>query len=119
MRAYRGEFLSVDTNNVQQSVQVFLCDSPLKRLRGLLGREHLLEEGLFWLKPCSAVHTWFMSAGIDLAYLDENQKILKLVARIDPWRLSACSGAKSVLELPRGRIAELALNLGDRFLCHR
>ena len=40
--------------------------------------------------------------------------MVKIVDGIKPWRLSACMGARSVLEMAAGRAREAGLKAGDR-----
>ena len=112
-----GTFITAASEDENPSVKAFLCESLFQRLRGLLGREELLSEMLFWIRPCSSVHTCFMRVAIDLVYLDKRQNILKLVSGLRPWKFSGCVGASSVLELAEGQVDKLGLSIGDSFLC--
>ena len=112
-----GTFITAASEDQDLSVRVFVCESLFQRLRGLLGREEVLSEMLFWIRPCSSVHTCFMRVAIDLVYLDKRQNILKLVSGLRPWKFSGCVGASSVLELAEGQVDKLGLSIGDSFLC--
>jgi uncharacterized protein len=91
-----------------------IADRPLARLRGLLGRASLeAGEGLL-LSPACAVHTWFMRFPIDLVFLDDDRTVLGVRERVRPWRMRACRGAASVLELPAGTCAERRVHAGHR-----
>jgi len=70
-------------------------------------------EGL-WIKPCEAVHTFFMNFPIDLVYLDQQHRIRKVRKSVPAWRLSACLSASSVLELPSGCIEATQSRRGDK-----
>ena len=70
------------------------------RVRGLIGRRGLAPgEGLLILK-CNAIHTFFMSFPIDATFLDKNDRVVRVVRNIRPWRLFVWGGwrAKKVLE---------------------
>ena len=91
-----------------------VADTPLRRLRGLLGRPPLTGgEGLV-LVPCASVHTCFMPAPIDAVFLNRRGVILRVVAELRPWRAAGCRGAHAVLELPAGTCARAGLAPGDR-----
>ena len=91
-----------------------LADTPLSRLRGLLGRKELpTDEGLL-LAPGWSVHTWFMRFPIDVVFLDADLTVLGLREVVKPWRLTAWRGARSVLELPAGACERHSLRPGDR-----
>ena len=68
-----------------------------------------------WLMPCRQVHMFGMRYPIDVVFLDEAQRVVHLVADLDPGRLSPkVRAATSVLELPIGTIARLGLTTGAR-----
>ncbi|HSK17423.1 MAG TPA: DUF192 domain-containing protein [Gaiellaceae bacterium] len=91
-----------------------LAETPLARMRGLLGRAGLARgEGLL-LRPASSIHMWFMRFPIDAVFLDGEQRVLKVVPGLAPWRLAGCRGAREVLELPAGEAARVGLAAGDR-----
>jgi uncharacterized protein len=91
-----------------------LADSPVTRMRGLLGRDGLEQgEGLL-LRPASSIHTFFMRFPIDAVFLDRELAVLGIEDSIDPWRAAARKGAKAVLELPAGECSRRGLAVGDR-----
>ena len=91
-----------------------LADSPVTRLRGLLGRDGLEQgEGLL-LRPASSVHTFFMRFPIDVVFLDRALVVLGIADDVDPWRAASRRGAKAVLELPAGESLRRGLTVGDQ-----
>jgi uncharacterized protein len=91
-----------------------VADGPLTRLRGLLGRRELPRgEGLL-LRPSPSIHTWFMRFPIDAVFLDRELSVVGVVADLKPWRVAGRRGARSVLELPAGECARLALRPQER-----
>jgi uncharacterized membrane protein (UPF0127 family) len=90
-----------------------VADSAAKRNTGLLGRDRLATGEGIWIRPCEAVHTFWMRFPIDLVYLDRKRRIRKLVSALPAWRLSGCLRAHSVLELPSGTIRATQTQLGD------
>ena len=91
-----------------------IADNPLRRMRGLLGREGLESgEGLL-LRPASAVHTYFMRFPIDVVFLDRSLVVVGISDSVDPWRARSRKGAKAVLELPAGESARRGLAVGDQ-----
>lgn len=79
-----------------------LAETPLARLRGLLGRAGLERGEGILLRPASSIHMWFMRFAIDAVFLDGEGRVLKIAAGLRPWRLAGCRGAKSVVELRSG-----------------
>jgi uncharacterized protein len=88
--------------------------TPLRRMKGLLGRAGLAaDEGLL-LEPASAVHTWFMRFPIDVVFLDRDLLVLRVAEEVRPWRFASARGARSVLELPAGTARRNGLRVGQR-----
>jgi uncharacterized membrane protein (UPF0127 family) len=86
------------------------------RLRGLMWSSGPnLGEGML-LRHCASVHTCFLFKPLDLAYLDSNGVIVRLVPKLLPWRISSCRHAAHTLELQRGAIVAFGLWVGQRIL---
>jgi len=71
-----------------------------ERARGLIGTRGLAPgEGLL-IERCNAIHTFFMSFPIDATFLDGENRVVKTVRGIRPWRLLVWGGwrARKVLE---------------------
>ena len=93
-----------------------LAETPLTRLKGLLGRSELERgEGLL-LRPASSIHTFFMRFPIDAVWVDHNMTVLKVSPELRTWRTAACRGAKGVVELPAGEAERRRLRAGDRLV---
>jgi uncharacterized protein len=89
-------------------------DSPLFRIKGLLGRSSLGEEEGILLKPCNSIHMFFMRFPIDAIFLDKEGHILHIRHSIKPWRMSTLVfHAVSVLELAAGTALRLGLEKGE------
>ena len=89
-----------------------LAETPLTRMRGLLGRSGLpVGEGLL-LRPAASIHMAFMRFPIDAVFLDSTDRVVKVVAELRPWRMASCRGARAVLELPAGEASRRGLVAG-------
>lgn len=93
-------------------ISLYHANNFFSRVRGLLGRRLRGDQGML-IEPCAAIHTFGMSAEIDVLYLDRNNRLIKIVERLQPWRASACRGARKVLELPAGRARAYQFLLGE------
>ncbi|MGD2173974.1 MAG: DUF192 domain-containing protein [Candidatus Brocadiaceae bacterium] len=111
MRSYRANV--VGSNEVLlEKVAAALTFGA--RFRGLMLRRDMpRSEGLL-IPGCRSVHTFLMRFPLDLAYLDDDNTVVKVVHSLKPWRLSFCARASSVLEMPSGRAREAGLQVGDR-----
>ena len=82
------------------------------RLRGWLGRSRIAPDEALWLEPCHAVHGFGMRVAIDVVFLDRASRILK-IARLAPWRVCRCAGARVVVEMADGAAGRLGLSVGQ------
>ena len=91
-----------------------LAETPLTRLKGLLGRRGLEQgEGLL-LRPAASIHTFFMRFPIDTVWVDRDLNVLKVSHDVAPWRTPACKGAKGVVEMAAGEAKRLGVSAGDK-----
>ncbi len=91
-----------------------VADSPLRRLRGLLGRGGLdAGEGIL-LRPAPAIHTCFMRFPIDAVFVDRRLEVVAVSEDLRPWRLARAKGAHSVVELAAGEARRLGIAAGSR-----
>ncbi|HEV2982028.1 MAG TPA: DUF192 domain-containing protein [Solirubrobacteraceae bacterium] len=96
-----------------------VADSPLRRMRGLIGSESLAAgEGLL-ITPAPAIHTAFMGYAIDVLFLDRDLCVIEIVENLRPWRLASKRGAHSVLELAAGECARRGVSVGDRLVLRK
>ena len=92
------------------------AESPLQRMRGLLGRSSLAPGQGILLRPAGSIHTAFMRFPIDAVFVDGEGRVLKIAGSIPPWRTAAAKGAKAVVELPAGAAASVQLAPGEQLL---
>ncbi|NOG59741.1 MAG: DUF192 domain-containing protein [Proteobacteria bacterium] len=88
----------------------------IERMQGLLGRPPLQPDQALLISPCSSVHTFFMTYAIDLAFINKNWKIKKLVSSLMPFRMAYSPGTTMVVEMPVGTIEQLKLETGMTLL---
>jgi uncharacterized protein len=81
-----------------------------ERSRGLMGRDGI--DGALLLRPASSVHTFGMRFAIDVAFLDRDDVVLRVVT-MRPNRLGRPAlRARSIVEAEAGALREL--RPGDR-----
>ncbi len=91
-----------------------IADTPLERLRGLLGRPAPAPgEGLL-IRPAWSIHTLFMRFAIDAVFLDREGTILHIAHDLRPWGAASHRGAHAVLEVAAGESERRGLRVGDR-----
>ncbi|MFH0791220.1 MAG: DUF192 domain-containing protein [Candidatus Omnitrophota bacterium] len=102
------------TKNLILAEDVFLADTVLKRLKGLLGKKEFKNGQAVILKPCSSIHTLFMCFPIDVLFVDKHNRVIKAISNLPPFRLSGVYlNADFAIELPAGMIGQTATAEGD------
>lgn len=91
-------------------VPLEIAASPRARTRGLLGRDGI--DGAILITPSSSIHTLRMRFAIDVAYLDEQMRVID-VHTIKPNRLGMPRWrARHVLEAEAGALAPWGIHTG-------
>jgi uncharacterized protein len=91
-----------------------MADSPLLRMKGLLGRASLTVGEAIILQPASSIHTHFMRFTIDVIYLNRELEVVKVVRALKPFRFSAARRSHTVIELAENATDAMDLRAGDR-----
>jgi uncharacterized protein len=89
-----------------------IADTPLTRLKGLLGKSELASGEGILIYPTSAIHTWFMRFPIDVVFLDRDLRVLRVASELKPWRAAAGRRATAVLELAAGECRRRGIRAG-------
>jgi uncharacterized membrane protein (UPF0127 family) len=106
--------LVLDRTRTAVATAVEVARTRRERRRGLLGRTLLdPSEGLV-LAPCAAIHTAFMRFPIDVVFLDGDGRAVRVVHRLQPWRIAVSLKARSVVELAAGTLERHPVEIGDR-----
>lgn len=102
------------TNQIEVLNNLEIADTFITRLKGLLGREYLEPGNGLVIKPCNSVHCFFMKFPIDVAFVDKDDYVIKVITHMKPFSASPIvSGAKYVIEANAG-IFSGKLEIGDR-----
>jgi uncharacterized membrane protein (UPF0127 family) len=83
------------------------------RARGLLAAPPLRDGEALLIRPCASVHTFAMRYPIDVVFLGRDARVRRVVARLVPWRITACPGSRAALELAAGVAARHGLEPGQ------
>lgn len=92
---------------------VVLARSRWERTRGLLGRTGLEPGAGMLFEGTNSIHMLFMRFPIDVLYLDKEQRVVKMVHNLAPWRFSAARRARWTVELPAHTLAALDVRVDD------
>ena len=90
------------------------ADTPLKRMRGLLGRTSLSAGEALVIRPCNSIHMFFMKFSIDVVFVDANHRVVGEASRLKPYRISPVFwNSACAIELPVGTIESTGTQVGD------
>ena len=93
---------------------VEIARTSATRRRGLLGREGLPTGSALVITRCNAIHTIGMQFAIDVAFVDRDGCVRKIVHRLRPRRIAIAPRAYAVIELAAGELTPDRLRVGDR-----
>jgi hypothetical protein len=103
------------TKNILLANSVILANTPLRRMKGLLGRKEFKQNEAIILQPCNSIHTFFMRFPIDVIFVDKDNKIVKTISQLVPFRLSGIYfNAVMAIELPVGTIQASGSSESDK-----
>jgi hypothetical protein len=91
-----------------------VATSMWSRFWGLMRRRSLLNDEGLLIDPCNSVHTFFMRFPIDVLFLDQDDRVLKITTELRPFRVAVGRGARRVLEITAGRAASVGVRVGDK-----
>jgi uncharacterized protein len=101
------------TRNTIVAEQPLLASLWWVRARGMIGREFKGFDA-FILPGCNAVHTWFMTKSLDLIFLNKERRVLRIENEAKPWKMFfGPSSARTVIELPPGRLCAISVSPDD------
>jgi uncharacterized membrane protein (UPF0127 family) len=87
----------------------------LGRFLGLMGRAGLDPDEGLWLEPCGSIHMFFMRFPLDVAFLDREGQVLRLLHGIRPWRAALpVRHARVAVEMTAGTLARQGVEVGMR-----
>lgn len=105
-------------NTTRQTVlatTILRADSPLTRMRGLLGRNAFPKGEALIIIPCQSVHMFFMQFSIDVIFVDQHKCIIGFCKNLRPFMLSPIFWKSScAIELPTGTIDLTKSQIGDQ-----
>jgi uncharacterized membrane protein (UPF0127 family) len=109
MSAAPARLVDADSG-AEVAARLEIASSSWSRFMGLMGRDSIEPGGGLLLEPCNSIHMFFMRFAIDVLFLDRRGRVKKVMLNLKPWRISPIVfGARSVVELPSGTLADRGL----------
>jgi uncharacterized membrane protein (UPF0127 family) len=105
------------TRNTLLAEKAVLADSFMKRLVGLLDRDHLSEGEGIVLSPSNSIHSFFMRFVFDAVFIDRDNTVVACIPDFQPSRISPIYyNARITIELPAGTIVKTKTVKGDKIV---
>ena len=93
--------------------RMIVASNTLSRMKGLMFSEELPDCDGFLIRPGNSIHTFFMRYPLDVVFMDNNFKIVKVLYDLNPWRMTwIYFRSVQVLEMKAGTLKK-NLNQGD------
>lgn len=85
----------------------------LKRLKGLMFQRKPIKNEAIILEPCNSIHMFFMFFPIDVVFLDQENRVVKVKENVKPWTvIFPVKNAYKTIEMPVGSIREYGIRVG-------
>jgi uncharacterized membrane protein (UPF0127 family) len=86
-----------------------------QRTRGLLGQTEIKENEGLYIPACRSIHTFFMSFPIDVLFIDNDNRVIRMIPSLMPFRIAfGPKKTAGVLELPPGMLKHNRCVAGDK-----
>lgn len=106
--------LLIKDKNIQLTNQTKTATSFGERLIGLMFKKEMVGFDSLLIKECRSIHTFFMKYPIDVAFLNDDFVVKKIIRNMKPWRMSwIYITATQVLEMRAGQMSP-ELSVGDK-----
>jgi len=96
-----------------------LADSFFLRALGLMFSDNIPEGGDGMLiKPCNSIHTFFMRYPLHIIFLNSENKVVKVIKNLSPWRMTRIYfSASQVIEIKSDRNINIEIGESLEVLC--
>ena len=96
--------------------KVNLADSMMERMIGLMFSKDIGAKDGLLISPCNSIHTFFMRYELDIIFLSKDNRVIKVIRKMKPWRMTwMYFKASKVLEMTGGTLPA-NINAGDEFI---
>ena len=105
--------VQIGYNNKVLSRDILIAESLISRMIGLMFKQRLEGADGLLIDPCRSIHTFFMRYSLDIVFISKDNKIIKIIRDMKPWRVTwIYFRATKTLELPSGKLP-MDLKEGD------
>ncbi|MCM8830840.1 MAG: DUF192 domain-containing protein [Candidatus Omnitrophica bacterium] len=76
-------------------------------------RRNISDEEALIFYNAPSIHMFFMHFPLDVVFLDDKFRVIKIYANLKPWRMANCFSAKITIELPQGKTIKIPIEKND------
>jgi uncharacterized membrane protein (UPF0127 family) len=88
---------------IRLNIKVVKAETFWQRFIGLMFKKNIKYSVLF--KNCKSIHTFFMCFNLDVIFLDRDNRVIKIVKQLKPFRIVLpVKNAVSIVEIPSNTI---------------
>lgn len=97
--------ITIRHNEKILSDNYLLANNPWTRLVGYMFKDEPKDyDGIFFI-PGRSIHTFFMRFPIDVVFVSNKGKVIRIIRDLKPWRMTSIYfKAHNVLEVPAGKL---------------
>lgn len=104
----------LEINNEILTAKAQLADTFFSRFRGLMFRRSIADDYALYITPCNQIHMLNMRFAIDVVYLDDNGRVVKIDVNVQPNKIcKTVKNARSVIEIKSFSAERFGINIGD------
>jgi uncharacterized membrane protein (UPF0127 family) len=101
--------------DISLNIPVVIAETFWHRFKGFMLKKEANYALLF--KGCKSVHTFFMRFDLDIVYLDKENRVIKIIKQLKPFRVAMyVRNAVSILELHPNIIKDIDSLIGKRLI---
>jgi len=98
------KIINQDTNTVLFS-RARKANTFFKRLFGLMFKKNISEQEALVFYNAPSIHTFFMRFAIDIIFLDNDMRIIRICEGLKPFRVVFCKGVFCTIECLSGTVS--------------
>ncbi|MDR1474623.1 MAG: DUF192 domain-containing protein [Endomicrobium sp.] len=100
---------------IKLNIKVVKAQTFWQRFIGLMFKKNIKYSVLF--KNCKSVHTFFMCFNLDVIFLDRDNRVIKIVKQLKPFRIVLpVKNAVSIIEIPSNTIENVNSIIGKKLI---
>lgn len=109
----KAQIINIDNGTILAG-SASIADHFFTRLKGLIGKKTMPKGEALIISPCSMVHCIGMKMNIDVLFVTNTGKIIKIISPMRPGQISPyIRNACYVVELPASQAAQTGTKEGD------